>query len=940
MRALVFFIALLPWMSGGAQVDTLYANRWQIADTLYGLLGQHIPTEFLTNRAHAETNAYMAYQTSASEPGSADLYYELLLELKLMALDSSMIPTRESVLLSASTFVSDYEFEEDRYVYPIGIADFKANSLNVYYGQNSGLINLNGVRLSDASSNNSAYSEEEIRMIAPLFDYFNSNNLSVIFRESDFISNYRDVNEISSIVVEQDGLFTTLQFDQEYSLTIQDSSKQYLGVVISYSDGTTLERNFVINTPTIPVELAQGIKASICAEEGEIVHDNIHKLKYCVKYGCGNTTGKFGDPFILVTGYRPPIFGQSFDKTWQYYNDEHSQLLNLLLVYGYDVIIVKFNIHNTPQTHGMNESADLFIDFIKTINTNKTTTFSENVISASSMASDIVRLALLKMEEYHQTDNSYPHHKTRLLIHYDANLYGANIPLATQYQAYSGFFNPGFNLTGVFTTFLKTFLFLTNEQKTVKELLRYHAGTYNIFNFAKTKVHEDLTPDMHQKRIDFNTRCADYDNGLSFISLPRSPRQIAISLGKISGTNDVNPPSSLYQPAGGYWLNHPQYKWRSGVFDQNPTLLFKRYEININPFIGIPMLLADHEINVQNMLPIDNASGSYLGGVGNLLTVTDMAYFPQNHTVQAIQDLFNGQDNSSFPRFSHKSVVTALGIHPSQWEPYSSLTVNPQILGLMYDQFNISLPQSNLFGYPNIGRPNDHFAVTPFEAIYVDNEIDAHIRLNNSDFVDDLTYFILNEVDPYYLALQNQRLGDQARPNYLYQTRRTAVVGITCGHLVTPKTDPGDYVVRPNAQLILNAGEFIEFLPGTSVEFGAWGDFAILSNYCIGKQQLETDIPLGTRQALRTQTTEIPKTPTSTEIQIYPNPGVGAFTVVSMNNVPIRGVQVYDLQGKLIFSNAHIHSARYILAEYFEKGSYIVVIETDTGSHVEKLIVL
>ena len=58
---------------------------------------------------------------------------------------------------------------------------------------------------------------------------------------------------------------------------------------------------------------------------------------------------------------------------------------------------------------------------------------------------------------------------------------------------------------------------------------------------------------------------------------------------------------------------------------------------------------------------------------------------------------------------------------------------------------------------PNLGRPNDHFQITPFEAIYVDNKINPHIKLKEDD-EDDLAMlnnFILNEVEPWYLGLQN-----------------------------------------------------------------------------------------------------------------------------------------------------------------------------------------
>jgi len=57
--------------------------------------------------------------------------------------------------------------------------------------------------------------------------------------------------------------------------------------------------------------------------------------------------------------------------------------------------------------------------------------------------------------------------------------------------------------------------------------------------------------------------------------------------------------------------------------------------------------------------------------------------------------------------------------------------------------------------------------------------------------------FILNEVEPWYLVLQNDNVGTQARPDYTYKVKRIAKHGIVIGSHVTPTTDPGEYNLMP-----------------------------------------------------------------------------------------------------------------------------------------------
>ena len=69
--------------------------------------------------------------------------------------------------------------------------------------------------------------------------------------------------------------------------------------------------------------------------------------------------------------------------------------------------------------------------------------------------------------------------------------------------------------------------------------------------------------------------------------------------------------------------------------------------------------------------------------------------------------------------------------------------------------------------------------------------------------------------------LQNMHLGAQARPNYTYKARRRANNMIMTGHSITPSTDPGDYVVEANADLILEAEKVIKLVPGTHFKAGS-----------------------------------------------------------------------------------------------------------------------
>ncbi|MDR0802900.1 hypothetical protein, partial [Fluviicola sp.] len=92
-----------------------------------------------------------------------------------------------------------------------------------------------------------------------------------------------------------------------------------------------------------------------------------------------------------------------------------------------------------------------------------------------------------------------PHHHTRLNISYDANFYGANIPLGYQYQVYSANYYKS-NYLGLPDFFLSTFLYATVNQKTFRELVGRHTVTI-FFSFPYKKSATRSPPTTGGDRI-------------------------------------------------------------------------------------------------------------------------------------------------------------------------------------------------------------------------------------------------------------------------------------------------------------------------------------------------------------------------------------------------------------------------------------------------------
>lgn len=931
--------------------DTLYLPPDELSDTILGgLTPSNFPTGLLHDRLLQDDTipGYIKdYQANPGIQKSSDLLYGTLTELDRMSVGSDLFDVQE-IFEEASAEVGKHQFDSERTVIPLGIVDYDYHDLDFDQGMASQQLQFNGVVLTDmGTSSASLYSKKNIQMIAPMYDLVDLEDLWFIFK-SDWAFVDDQNKAVASIQIQQNGQWINIPFDNPFEVTLNDTSTiQTYTVKVSYTNQQEFTHTITVQTPYLPLRSSKEGAAAICDKEGwkDNVFEDVegNKIGWCLIQSCKTQqldTGEdsFHSPLILLTGYRPPVFGQSFEKTWTLYNDNHDDLLNTMRRHHFDVFLVRFNIHAQPKKHGMQESADLLIKFLDWVNQNKEDSYAENVMHASSMGADIGRLALMKMEHEHMT-GTRDHHHTRLFNSYDGNFYGANIPLAYQYMVKSSAIYPNFSIAtgpGVVRMFLNLFLNSTIRQKTVQELLSYHAytGGLTASHFASPILEVNVTPTHHEKRQDYLDALDLYDSHESIIPLPYSPRNIAVSFGKIRGTNDLlsepnfnasdDPWRNIWLPFHRYYLSPAKYS------DTGYEKLYRNRGFRM-AFYSIPFAIA-HSIDVNAMQEVDNASGSYIAGFGNLVEVGDNAYWPY---------LPNG-----LQVVTHKTVLSALAIDQSLWPSNGTHTLDIQSFDLMYDSESGlgSGTQSDHYGYPNLGRPSDHFDITPFEAIYIDNIPNDHIDLIDDNPMDRaiLTNFLLTEYRPWVLGLQNDHVGSQARSSYTYRSRRMAKLAIHTGFNVTPTTDKDYYVVEPNADLILEAGKYIELRPGTYTELGARALIHIHYEECVELDAKSINFNSSTfEESSNHDAVTLKRKSEEDVVELFPNPSQdGKFKIKVLGNSPIRSISVYDLKGNLKWEEEIVDMKSFYSQKTLESGVYLVIVEVNGTSNVKKLVVL
>lgn len=260
--------------------------------------------------------------------------------------------------------------------------------------------------------------------------------------------------------------------------------------------------------------------------------------------------------------------------------------------------------------------------------------------------------------------------------------------------------------------------------------------------------------------------------------------------------------------------------------------------------------------------------------------------------------------------------------------------------------------QSNYFGYPNLAHPNNHFNITPFEAIYCDPQTYQHIKMQES--VDDdnlndnyLVYlrdFILDEVEADIVYLQNKTIGKnhvQWKPSYRYKAWYKAHDKIVFGSNVTPKTDPGPYIIEKTGEITAYACNGVLLTDGFHTKQGS--SFHAFE-YCVGcsrpreksgnsgneedEGEMRQKAPLKIIEEKK-QGTEI------SQLKVYPNPSDKEFTIAFSK---VEGEYIIsNVNGKIIQKGDVYKSSMLI---HLSEGIYFIKWINKNGIQTQKMIAL
>jgi hypothetical protein len=405
-----------------------------------------------------------------------------------------------------------------------------------------------------------------------------------------------------------------------------------------------------------------------------------------------------------------------------------------------------------------------------------------------------------------------------------------------------------------------------------------------------------------------------------------------------------NGPSSFFIPVLGLQGGFVNRKlWASKYSNSSPQPSFKRSDFYL--FLGFPIFIKK-EYNFQNHFEWDMAQGGYKtlfydGFAGGATTILRFGGF--------------GTGTRHYKEeMSFMPLVSALAINPAIWQN-NNLYYNLQDEGFMYqsEQDVIDLNKSNYFGYPHLDNSTNHFSITPFEAVYADdfnwdhivmgNTLDDHLNGDQSYF-DNLRDFLNDEVEGFIVPLQNKVIGENHVQNASYEYRawyksRDQVI---IGNKVTPKTDPGDYIIEQTGNITVYGGQSVLIKPGFHAKAGStFHAFIQEASNCYGDFG-KSDAPAPSNSDNNENRTEtfIEKSTSNEVLQIklIPNPNSGVFIFDVNQANPNGSLYVYGLDGKLYYEQAVVQTQTRLDLP-LKNGLYLVVYKTAREMQTIKLII-
>jgi hypothetical protein len=942
MKFYIIALGLMLFVSGQVRsqsVDSLYlSDPRKVADTVFGQLDPTFYKGRLLNRSMSSSQV-----ASQQLEGNYNQIHDLISwgslydDIALSYVDTNEVKTIPEIGNEILDFFGDAENESDdllRQPFGLILQDVSYIDTSKINSTNFDGINFQYVPKVEESS---LYSNVLLKSAA-IIEFYPDNGYTEgkLVYDERFISTSENIEiERISISVNRGGfqVFDAQTPEIDYirydSVKAQSAIEYKIDGITKYD---TIEFYLTTNTGNDKDAFSKDIDKwdDRFTWEGDYM-----KFRYGVRYGCGNNE-KIKRPIIILPPYRPRIQAVGLNKYYNQFN--FKSLFSTLNDMGYDVIFIK----EKPGNNAIWMAGSDLARFIDKINFEKELNYPnqyyETILMGLSAGGQHARYALMKMEKEHM-ETGRKHHHTRLYVPFDSPHWGGNVPMFTQavYENHSHTFF-GFFTWGA----------LTDDAS--RDMLMNHIIGSNI-NISNNNQVVDISPAPTSDRINL-----DWDLKNEFLhqfshendlrrSFPTFTRNIAISTGRndqdYEDEYSLTPGMMLFKQQfvvpslfSGEYRHRRLHASKSGI----TSSVFFKHDIN-QPNLLFPIVdKINYRTTGSSTYEWDMAQGGHKNefydgyGISALNLIPIGAVPLLRHYGSFYLGTKHYERNMSF-----LPLVSALGINPSIWEN-NNLFYNVMDEGLMLNQFN-SIVQSDQYGYPHLDHPNNHFNITPFEAVYADPQTYEHIKMQESiedDNLDDvflvhLRNFIIDEVEADVVCLQNQVIGEnhaQWLDPFRYKAWYDAKSEIRIGHKVTPKTDPGDYIIQNTGGIRVMAGDSIVIESGFHTQAGSTFHALIgfdgcdrprskaasgNNNYSEEGNQINRNTKAFNNRLELEEVVMI----------AYPNPNNGNFTVEIQSPNLGGHLYVYNTTGRMLYKQK-ITQSKAIIKTALEKGVYLL----------------
>ncbi len=968
MKKLIIGLLLLVCFNGWGQKDKglEFTNRRAVADTVFGLLNPKIYGDALIDRSLTEDSLITA-QIQGDYSGIANGLYWLQVysDIAVSYTDSKyMFP--DSVLidkLKNANVRYVIKSKEDKLIQPLGLLLHQVSKIDssLYDKKKKAFSNQRSqLKLNPNIKEENLYHKTVLKEAAllELYGKHGYHNGTIVY-DPEFISTSPNI-KISAIELDLGNGFQPFG-ERNRSLTYPIDKDWKIGkAAVTYILNNRKHRDtlsFYLTSETYKYQSNARARHRFDIEHitfpGNTPSDDNPLISWAVRYGCGNHK-KIRRPVIIVPPYVPLIQtflpAVSFEKYWDQF--DYKSVMSYLSDMGYDVIFIKEVPGNKKLANAGNEIAK----FIKYINQVKRQNYPneswENIVIGYSAGGQQLRYALKKMEKEHMDGNGPAHH-CRLYIPFDSPHWGANVPMFAQAVYYD------FNASG---NILAAIIYATLKDDASRSMLISHiAGSYieengidRIINPAPDVIRQDFVDNLENSFNHLYTPLNDLRR-----SFPTFTRNVAVSTG--NNSKDYEDEFGL-SPGVKLFSQEALIPSIFGPKIISRKIYSSKYATNAKVFSRKDYLLAGGFIplwrrriyKTKMAYEWDMAQGGYKDEFYDGFGTSPVSILRSSVLFSGFTP---GHKHYKNGHMSFLPMVSALAINPSIWESDitgdNSLYYNLKDKGLMYNKFGAvqGNDKSNFFGYPNLAHPGNHFNITPFEAVFSDDQTYEHIKMQKSagnhvtknKALVHLRDFILNEVEAKTVYFQNKDMGINHAPNdnnFIYTAWYKAEDEIIIGNSVTPKTDPGPYNIENTANITMYACNSITIKPDFHTKAGSKFHAFIKCDDCRGPVRPlyppeNNSIPPRNDTAIESlkNASTINE---NQELRVYPNPSNETINVLFPKN---QGqYQLSNIQGEIIKEGDVIKDRNYIFQ--LSKGTYIIKWINNKGIQTKKIIIL